>query len=145
MQSTSCSSRGRRITSSQNFDFVKYFLYVYRTSYHFQLELRLCSVLAVCLLSGSKRVVNFPWKSLQRSRENYSRNFGLSLRETNRLKKKKKKKSSFQNHSVLDLECRILSQEPSDSFILYFNAIFHGKQAEEDTNRPLVTSEYCED
>ena len=35
--------------------------------------------------------------------------------------------SSFQKHCVLDLECRILSQEPSDSFILDFNVIFHGK------------------
>ena len=47
-------------------------------------------------------------------------------------------------NSVLNLECRILSQKPSDSFILYFNVIFHGKKAEEDTNRLLVTSEYCE-
>ena len=52
--------------------------------------------------------------------------------------------SSFEKHCVVDLECRILSHEPSDSFILYFNVIFHEKQAEEDTNRPLVTSEYCE-
>ena len=29
-------------------------------------------------------------------------------------------------NSVLNLECRILSQEPSDSFILYLNFIFHG-------------------
>ena len=57
---------------------------------------------------------------------------------------RKKSISSFQKHCVLNLECRILSQEPSDSFILYFNVIFHGKQAEEDTNRPMVTSEYCE-
>ena len=34
-------------------------------------------------------------------------------------KKKKKKK--------LDLECRILSQEPLNSCILYFNVVFHGK------------------
>ena len=32
--------------------------------------------------SGSKRVINFAWQSLQRTRENYFRNFGLSLRET---------------------------------------------------------------
>ena len=56
----------------------------------------------------------------------------------------RKKKNSFQKHCVLNLKCRILSQEPSDCFILYFNVIFHGKQAEKDTNRPLVTSEYCE-
>ena len=30
-------------------------------------------------------------------------------------------------HCVLDLERRILSQEPSDSYILYFNVLFHGK------------------
>ena len=38
--------------------------------------------------------------------------------------------SSLQKHCVLDIECRILSQEPSDSFILDFmdfNVIFHGK------------------
>ena len=35
--------------------------------------------------------------------------------------------SSFEKHSILDLECRILSQEPPDSCILYFNVIFHGK------------------
>ena len=35
--------------------------------------------------------------------------------------------SSFQKHCVLYLECRILSQEPASSFILYFNVIFHGK------------------
>ena len=39
----------------------------------------------------------------------------------------RKKKSSFQKHCVLDLTCRILSQEPSDSYILYFNVIVHGK------------------
>ena len=49
-----------------------------------------------------------------------------------------------QKHCVLNVECRILSQEPSDSFILYFKVIIHGQQAEKDTNRPLVTSEYCE-
>ena len=37
------------------------------------------------------------------------------------------KKSSFEKHCVLDLECRILSQEPSDSCILYFSVIFYGK------------------
>ena len=73
--------------------------------------------------SGSKRVVNFPWQSSQRSRETYLRNFGVSLRETNR----QKKFYSFEKHCVLDLECRILSQEPSESCILYFNVIFHGK------------------
>ena len=35
--------------------------------------------------------------------------------------------SSFEKHCVLDLECRILSQESSDGFILYYNVIFHGK------------------
>ena len=35
--------------------------------------------------------------------------------------------SSFQKHCVFNLECRILSQEPSHSFILYFKVIFHGK------------------
>ena len=39
----------------------------------------------------------------------------------------RKKMSSFEKHCVLDLECRILPQEPSDSCILYFNVIFHGK------------------
>ena len=39
----------------------------------------------------------------------------------------RKKMSSFRKHCVLNLECRVLSQEPSDSFILYFNVIFHGK------------------
>ena len=38
-----------------------------------------------------------------------------------------RKISSFEKHSVLHLECRILSQEPSDSCILYLNIIFHGK------------------
>ena len=35
--------------------------------------------------------------------------------------------SSFQKHCVLNLERRILSQEPSDIFILYCNVLFHGK------------------
>ena len=35
--------------------------------------------------------------------------------------------SSFEKHFVLDLECKILSQEPAYSCILYFNIIFHGK------------------
>ena len=52
--------------------------------------------------------------------------------------------SSFEKHWVLDLQCRILSQEPSDSCILYFSVIFHGKWAEEDINRQLVTCE-CSD
>ena len=39
------------------------------------------------LWSGSKRVVNFPWLCLQRSRQNYFRKVGVSLRETNRQKK----------------------------------------------------------
>ena len=39
----------------------------------------------------------------------------------------RKKILPSKNHCVLDLECRILSQEPSDSCILYFNVIFHGK------------------
>ena len=90
--------------------------------------------------SGSKRAVNFPGYSLQRSREDYFRNFGISLRETNR----QKKNSSFEKHCVLDLECRILSQEPSDSCILYFNVIVHGKLAEEDNKRQLVTYECCD-
>ena len=47
----------------------------------------------------------------------------VSLRETNR----QNKKSSFEKHCILDLECRILSKEPSDSCILYFKVIFHGK------------------
>ena len=38
-----------------------------------------------------------------------------------------RKISSFEKHCVLDLECRILSQEPSYSCILYFNVVFHGK------------------
>ena len=46
----------------------------------------------------------------------------ISLRETNRQKKILPSKNS-----VLNLECRILSQELSDSCILYFNVIFHGK------------------
>ena len=33
----------------------------------------------------------------------------------------------LKKHCVLELDCRILSQEPSDSCILYFNVIFHGK------------------
>ena len=44
--------------------------------------------------SRSKSVVNFPWKSLQRSRENYFRNFGVSLRETNRQKKNRPSKNT---------------------------------------------------
>ena len=52
-----------------------------------------------------------------------SQEFGVLPQETNR--QGKKKKSSFEKHSFLDLECRILSQEPSDSCILYFNVIFH--------------------
>ena len=39
----------------------------------------------------------------------------------------RKKISSFEKHYVLDLECRIISQKPSDSCILYFNVIFRGK------------------
>ena len=55
------------------------------------------------LWSGSKRVVNFPWKSLQRSRENCSLNFGYRFeRQTAR-----KTISSFEKHCVLDLECGI--------------------------------------
>ena len=52
--------------------------------------------------------------------------------------------SSFEKHCFLELECRIVSQEPSDSCILYFNVIFHGKSAEEDTNRQLATYEYSD-
>ena len=48
-------------------------------------------------------------------------------RQTARKRKRRRKKSSIEKHCVLDLECRILSQEPSDSCILYCNAIFHGK------------------
>ena len=47
-------------------------------------------------------------------------------------------------NTVLDLEYRILSQEPADSCILYLNVIFHAKQAEEDTNQRLLTFEFCE-
>ena len=39
----------------------------------------------------------------------------------------KKKILPSKKNCVLDLECKILSQEPSDSCILYFNVIFHGK------------------
>ena len=98
----------------------------------------LCGIFVCNVWSGSKGFVNFPWQSLQRSRENYFRNFGILLRETNHQKKKKK---SCENHCVLDLECRILSQEPSDSCILCFNAIFYEKQAEEDIYRQLMTCE----
>ena len=38
-----------------------------------------------------------------------------------------RKNSSFEKHSVLDLECRILSQEPSGSCILWFKVTFLGK------------------
>ena len=38
--------------------------------------------------------------------------------------------SSLQKYRVLNWECRILSQESSDSFILYFNVTFHGKWAD---------------
>ena len=37
----------------------------------------------------------------------------------------RRKISSFEKHYVLKFECRTLSQEPSDSCILYFNVIFH--------------------
>ncbi|WP_419602533.1 hypothetical protein, partial [Thiolapillus sp.] len=40
---------------------------------------------------------------------------------------RKRKKFFLQKNTVLNLESRILSQKPSDSFILYFNVIFHGK------------------
>ena len=40
---------------------------------------------------------------------------------------RKKYISSFEKYCVLGLECRILSQEPSDSCSLYFNVVFHGK------------------
>ena len=56
----------------------------------------------------------------------------------------RKKNPSFEKHCVLDLKCRILSQEPSDSCNLYFNDIFHGKYAEEDINQQLVTCECCD-
>ena len=52
--------------------------------------------------------------------------------------------SSFEKHCVLDLVKRVLSQEPSDSCILYFNVEFHGKYVEEDINRQLVTYECCD-
>ena len=55
-----------------------------------------------------------------------------------------RKNASFEKHCVIDLECKILSQEPSDSCILYFNVIFRGRYAEEDINRQLVTCE-CSD
>ena len=32
-----------------------------------------------------------------------------------------RKKKSFEKHCVLDLECRILPQESSDNYSLYFN------------------------
>ena len=46
-----------------------------------------------------------------------------------------RKNSSFEKHCVLDLECMILSQEPSDSCILYFKVTFQRKRAEEDINQ----------
>ena len=52
--------------------------------------------------------------------------------------------SSFEKHCVFDLEYRILFQEPSDSGILYFNVIFHGKLAEKDINRQLMTCKCCD-
>ena len=52
--------------------------------------------------------------------------------------------SSFEKHCVLDLECRILSQEPSVSCVLFFNVMFHGKLAEEDISRQFVTCECCD-
>ena len=55
-----------------------------------------------------------------------------------------RKDSSFEKHCVLDLECRILSQEPSGRCILYFNVIFHGKLAEKDINRQLMTCKCCD-
>ena len=39
----------------------------------------------------------------------------------------RKKKISIQKHYVLNLDCKIFSQEPSDSFILCFNVIFPEK------------------
>ena len=47
-----------------------------------------------------------------------------------RFERQTSKKNKFflrKKHSVLELECRILSQESSDSCILYFDIIFHGK------------------
>ena len=52
---------------------------------------------------------------------------GALLYHFERQTARKKKMSSFEKHCVLDLECRILSQKPSHSFILNFNAKFHGK------------------
>ena len=44
-----------------------------------------------------------------------------------RVERQTARKKSFEKHCVLDLKCRILSLEPSDKYILYFDVIFHGK------------------
>ena len=91
------------------------------------------------LWSGSKKVINFPWQSLQRSRENYFQNCGVSLRVTNRQKKILPSKNTVS----LTWNVGFLSQEPSDSCILNFNVIFHGKLDEQYINRQLVMCECC--
>ena len=90
-----------------------------------------CLCLSIChlasqpasLWSGSKRVVNFLgslYKEVAKTA------FGTVVYHFQR-QIARKNIPSFEKHCVLDLECRILSQEPSDSCILYFNVIFRGK------------------
>ena len=81
-----------------------------------------CAVHKPCSWSGSKRVANFPWCLYKEVAKTTSGTLMYRFeRQTAR------KNSSFEKHCVLDLDCRILSQEPSDCCILYFNVIFHGK------------------
>ena len=75
------------------------------------------------LWSGAKRVVNFPCSLYKKGVKTTPGTWYIALRD----KPPEKNISSFQKHFVLNLECRILFQVPSDSFILYFNVIFHGK------------------
>ena len=53
--------------------------------------------------------------------------FGTLVYRFERQTARKKEKKIPAKNIVLDLECRVLSQEPSDSCILYFNVIFYEK------------------
>ena len=72
-----------------------------------------CGLLSRGVWSGSKRVVNF-LGSLDKE----------VAKTTSGTLVYRFKISSFEKHCVLDLECRIFSQKPSDNCILYFDIIF---------------------
>ena len=84
----------------------------------------LCTCCVISMDLYFKRIDNFSFVVFtKKSRKLLPELWCIASRD----KPPEKNISSFEKHCVLDLECRILSQEPSDSCILYFNVVFHGK------------------